>query len=168
MADPNLGNAGNSVMFILTKEGTDIQARIPEMLDYFKEFYWVYQGGHWQKLLLTPLKEVYFSEIQVDSFNQGNKTFLLILGSVSLLILLFAIINYIDLTVAQTPIRWIVFRNKRLDCCYLFIYIRKRIFKPFSMIHRIHLFNVFCQIHLIKQFQIDCCVCAFVFRIFFH
>jgi putative ABC transport system permease protein len=114
MADPGLGNAGSSVMFILAKEGTDIQARIPDMFDYFKEFYWLYQMEYVQKLFLTPLKEVYFSGIRSDNFNQGNKTFVLILISVSLLILIFAIINYINLTVAQSGFRAKEMASRRL------------------------------------------------------
>jgi putative ABC transport system permease protein len=114
MAAPDLGNAGSSVMFILTKEGTDIQARIPDMLNYFKEFYWVYQMGHWQKLVLTPFKEVYFSDIKINNFNQGNKTLVLILISVSILILFFAIINYINLTVAQSGFRAKEMASRRL------------------------------------------------------
>ena len=114
MAAPDMGNAGSAVMFILAKEGTDLTAKIPEMYEFFKEIYWIYRGEHVQKLLLTPLREVYFSDISVNNFNQGNKTFVLILISISIAILIFAIINYINLTVAQTGFRAKEMASRRL------------------------------------------------------
>jgi len=114
MADPDMGNAGSSVMFILSKEGTNIQNRIPDMLSYFNEIYWPYQLGYWQKVMLTPLRDVYFSDTEIVNFNQGNKTLVWILISVSLLILIFAIINYINLTVAQSSFRAKEMATRRL------------------------------------------------------
>jgi len=113
MCDPDMSNAGSSIMFILVKEGTDITAKIPDMLELFKEIYWPYKG-HWQKVILTPLRDVYFSDIFINNFNQGNKTFVLILISVSLAILIFAIINYINLTVAQSGFRAKEMASRRL------------------------------------------------------
>jgi putative ABC transport system permease protein len=113
MCDPDMSNAGSSVMFILVKEGTDITAKIPDMLELFKEIYWPYKG-HWQKVILTSLRDVYFSDIPINNFNQGNKTFVLILISVSLAILIFAIINYINLTVAQSGFRAKEMASRRL------------------------------------------------------
>ena len=116
MDDPQMSNAGSSAMFILTKEGTDICAQIPAMLEQFKEIYWPYEMGHWKKVLLTPLRDVYFSGLGVGSgsFNSGYKSFVLILVSVSILILLFAIINYINLTVAQSSFRAKEMATRRL------------------------------------------------------
>jgi putative ABC transport system permease protein len=116
MADPDLGNAGSSIMFILTKENTDITTQIPDMLNYFKEFYWPYKIEHWTQVLLTPLQDVYFSEqsLLFCNFNSGNKTLVLILISVSLAILIFAVINYINLTVAQSSFRAKEMASRRL------------------------------------------------------
>ena len=114
MVDVNMGNAGSSVMFILVREGCDLQARIPDMYDYFKEIYWPYQMKYWTQIILTPLREVYFSEIRSNGFNNGNKTFVMMLVSVSLLILIFAIINYINLTVAQSSFRAKEMASRRL------------------------------------------------------
>jgi putative ABC transport system permease protein len=117
MADPDLSNAGSSVMFILCKEGTDIQEKIPDMLSFFSEIYWPYKIEYWKKIILTPFPEVYFSDIKIKfsgDFHSGNKTFVLILISVSLLILIFAIINYINLTVAQSGFRAKEMASRRL------------------------------------------------------
>jgi putative ABC transport system permease protein len=114
MVDPELGNAGSSVMFILTKENTDITSKIPDMLSFFTEFYWPYQMGYWKTILLTPLRDIYFSDIQTNGFNHGSKTLVLILISVSMLILAFAIFNYINLTVAQSGFRAKEMASRRL------------------------------------------------------
>ncbi|MDR2083507.1 MAG: ABC transporter permease [Bacteroidales bacterium] len=114
IVDPDMSNAGSSVMFILTKEGTNIQAQIPDMLNLFHEIYWPYEMGHWKKVLLTPMRDVYFSDIYTNGFNHGNKTLVLILISVSALILIFAIINYINLTVAQSSFRAKEMATRRL------------------------------------------------------
>jgi putative ABC transport system permease protein len=114
MADSDLSNCGSAVMFILTKEGTNIQTQIPDMLNYFKEFYWIYKYEHWTKVVLTPLLDVYFSEGKINDFKQGNKTLVWILISVSILILIFAIINYINLTVAQSSFRAKEMASRRL------------------------------------------------------
>jgi len=114
ITDPDMSNAGGSIMFILTKQGTNIQEQIPNMLHLFNEIYWPYKIKHWQKVLLTPLREVYFSDIKTNGFNQGNKTLVWILISVSFLILIFAIINYINLTVAQSGFRAKEMATRRL------------------------------------------------------
>ena len=117
MADAKMSNAGSSIMFILCKEGADIQEKIPDMLSFFTEIYWPYQIDHWKKVVLTPLLEVYFSDISLQfagNFNSGNRTFVLILISVSLLILIFAIFNYINLTVAQSGFRAKEMASRRL------------------------------------------------------
>ncbi|MDR2970964.1 MAG: ABC transporter permease [Bacteroidales bacterium] len=116
MADPELGNAGSSIMFILCKENADISTQIPDMTTFFTEFYWPYKIGHWTQVTLTPLRDVYFSDITMKfcNFNEGNKTLVQILISVSILILIFAIFNYINLTVAQSSFRAKEMASRRL------------------------------------------------------
>ncbi len=112
--DNNLGNAGTAVMFILARENADITARIPEMKEYFKTFYWIYEREVWQQVLLTPLRDVYFSDVPINGFHQGDSTLVIILISVGVLILLFALINYINLTVAQAGFRAREMSTRRL------------------------------------------------------
>ncbi|MCC8142893.1 MAG: ABC transporter permease [Tannerellaceae bacterium] len=56
---------------------------------------------------LVPLKELYFSPLNPGSywFYKGDRAFVVILISIGCTILLFAIINYINLTVAQNGFR---------------------------------------------------------------
>ena len=76
------------------------------MLDYFKEIYWIYKGNVYQHVTLTPLRDVYFlSQNNDGGFNYGSWPFVMILFGVGAVILLFAVMNYINLTVAQTGFR---------------------------------------------------------------
>ncbi len=112
-----VSNAGGVVLFIMTHPGTDLTAKIPDMQEYFKEVYWVYRMGLWGDVVtLTPLDEFYFSKLppSPSGMRQGDFSLVSILISVGLLILIFAIINYINLTVAQTGFRAKEMASRRL------------------------------------------------------
>lgn len=104
--DERMSNSGAVTTFILARPGADLTAKIPDMLDYFKEIYWIYEGNVYQHVTLTPLRDVYFlSQNNDGGFNYGSWPFVMILFGVGAVILLFAVMNYINLTVAQTGFR---------------------------------------------------------------
>ena len=104
--DERMSNSGAVTTFILARPGADLTAKIPDMLDYFKEIYWIYKGNVYQHVTLTPLRDVYFlSQNNDGGFNYGSWPFVMILFGVGAVILLFAVMNYINLTVAQTGFR---------------------------------------------------------------
>lgn len=104
--DERMSNSGAVTTFILARPGADLTAKIPDMLDYFKEIYWIYKGNVYQHVTLTPLRDVYFlSQNNDGGFNYGSWPFVMILFGVGAVILLFAVMNYINLTVAQTWFR---------------------------------------------------------------
>lgn len=104
--DERMSNSGAVTTFILARPGADLTAKIPDMLDYFKEIYWIYKGNVYQHVTLTPLRDVYFlSQNNDGGFNYGSWPFVMILFGVGAVIQLFAVINYINLTVAQTGFR---------------------------------------------------------------
>lgn len=101
-----MNNCGAVTTFLLVKEGADLQAKIPDMEAYFKEIYWPYTGNLVSRVTLTPLREVYFSRLNdTYSLQHGSWAFVMILFGVGAVILLFAVMNYINLTVAQTGFR---------------------------------------------------------------
>lgn len=116
MLDRNLSNAGSSVLFLQTYKGSDIHAKTDDMLEYVKTFYWPYMHNMWDKVELIPMKDVYLSDMTLgDSFIRfGDFKLILILLSVGLLILLFAVTNYINLTVSQTGFRAKEIATRRL------------------------------------------------------
>lgn len=111
----NPGNAGSTVPFIKMKPGADLRPKIPDILSYFKEMFWIYKQGMAEKVGLVPLSDLYFFGMdEFGSVNSGNKRFVVILLSVGILILIFAIFNYINLTVAQAGQRAKEMATRRL------------------------------------------------------
>lgn len=110
-----MNNAGSSLTFVLVREGADLEAKLPDMADYFREFYWPYQGNVCQHVTLTPLADAYFSPLAVETpLRHGSRSFVMILFGVGAVILAFAVINYINLTVAQSGFRAKEMATRRL------------------------------------------------------
>jgi putative ABC transport system permease protein len=103
--DRGYANAGWAYIFIMEKKNANLQAKTEDMTAFFKEIFWIFQRDIAKNVNLTPLKKAYFSDIRGDNLLHGDKKFVNILLSVGLAILLFALINYINLTVAQTGFR---------------------------------------------------------------
>lgn len=114
LSKTNPGNAGSTVPFLLLEEGADLNARADDMLAFFKERYWLYKYDFMKEVRVVPLSEVYFGNTGGHSLNQGDRRFSLVLMSVGILILIFAIINYINLTVAQAGQRAKEMATRRL------------------------------------------------------
>ena len=74
----------------------------------------MYKGGFAEELKIVSIPEMYFGNWMYSSLNQGDRKFSLILMSVGILILIFAIINYINLTVAQAGQRAKEMATRRL------------------------------------------------------
>ena len=107
-------NAGGAVVFLLAREGSDLAGKTDAIKELFAEIYWPYIHDMWKEVTLTPLNKMYFSEIKSWQMQHGDKRFVLIFLSVGLLILAFAIINYINLTVAQAGFRAKEMATRRL------------------------------------------------------
>ena len=104
--DERMSNSGAGVTFLLERQGADLQAKVPDMLAFFKEIYWPYQGNVVSQVRLVPLRELYFEPVN-NSYKlaHGSRSFLYILLGVGLVVLIFAVMNYINLTVAQAGFR---------------------------------------------------------------
>lgn len=91
--------------YILAVKGADLAAKLLDMEQYLKTGmdYPDSRKGIVTGLKITPLQQIYFSRSTNDpTYQRANDvTFLVILTVVALLILVFAIINYINLSVAQ-------------------------------------------------------------------
>ena len=100
-----LGNACDSKLYVLTKPNTDLRAKAADMVQYFKEFFWIFQlKDRDAKVIVLPLSEQYFSEIQDISHHtsRGSLKLVRMLFASCLVVLLFAVFNYVNLTVAQS------------------------------------------------------------------
>ena len=104
--DERMSNCGSCVTFLLEREGADLQAKTPDILSFFKEIYWPYKGKIYSQVRLIPLRQLYFEPVN-NSYQlaHGSRSFMLILLGVGLVVLVFAVMNYINLTVAQAGFR---------------------------------------------------------------
>ena len=104
--DERMSNCGSCVTFLLEREGADLQAKTPDILSFFKEIYWPYKGKIYSQVRLIPLRQLYFEPVN-NSYQlaHGSRSFMLILLGVGLVVLVFAVMNYINLTVAQSGFR---------------------------------------------------------------
>ncbi|MDR2139652.1 MAG: ABC transporter permease [Tannerella sp.] len=105
MDSEDYSNAGYAYLFLMEKKGANLRAKTGDMASFFKEFFWIFQRGMYKEVTLTPLKEVYFSSIRGHLLRHGDQKFVTILISIGLAILIFAMINYINLTVSQAAFR---------------------------------------------------------------
>ncbi|WP_420401292.1 ABC transporter permease [Flagellimonas sp.] len=92
-------------MYFLAKPNTNLSAKAPEILERFKKEYWLYKDGWAHSLVFTPLQELYFSPKEGNGTQSNSKTLVVVLSIIVLLILILAIGNYINLTIAQATFR---------------------------------------------------------------
>jgi putative ABC transport system permease protein len=102
----NYENAAFVHIYLKQNPGVDFASKIPQTIEWFKEFYWPYQDDVMKELGLRPISESYFTAPKISNGTVSNsKTFILILLAAALTVLLFAVINYINLSVAQSGFR---------------------------------------------------------------
>lgn len=114
---PDMSNAVGSDVFILARPNTDLLSKTEDMKSYFKTFFWLYRLKDMAEgVNLTSLNKLYFSSRESDSGNtdRGDKKLVDILFAVGLVILLFSMMNYINLTVAQAGFRAKEMATRRL------------------------------------------------------
>lgn len=117
MLDDFMSNATGAEIFILTKPGTDFLSKTDDLKAFFTDIWWFYEMDDLAtEPLLIPLREVYFSDTEGAnrSCERGSRRLVNILFAAGLVILLFSIINYINLTVSQSTKRAKEMATRRL------------------------------------------------------
>jgi putative ABC transport system permease protein len=120
-------------MYFLSKEGSDLPSKAPLILEQFKKEYWLYSDGFAKTLQFEPLTEVYFSNESGPAIRQNSSTLVFIFGVIALLILIIAIINYINLTVAQVGLRSKGIAIRKLMGCSNGAVLRQQIFESLTL-----------------------------------
>ncbi len=107
---------GTSTVFYKFADGTDIPAMESEMLKVLKENDLIYKYGLFNEFKLVSFRDIATNEIDADAPFEGivPKDFISIFIGAGLLLLLFAILNYVSLTVAQTGFRAHEMASRRL------------------------------------------------------
>ena len=91
--------------YFLARPNSDLPAKAPQILEKFKTDFWLYTEGWATTVEFTPLKELYFSSKEGSGTKTTSKTLITVLSVIVLLILLLAVGNYINLTLAQSTFR---------------------------------------------------------------
>ncbi|MBC8602607.1 ABC transporter permease [Parabacteroides acidifaciens] len=110
----NEGNAGSTAGFLMLHKGADLASRTSDIYDFLKESFWPYTIDVWKEVRVIPFNDIYFSSYEWSVLQTGDRNFVLVLMSVGILILIFAVFNYINLTVAQAGQRAREMATRRL------------------------------------------------------
>ncbi len=104
-----IGGKSSTKTFLLEKENADLYAKLPQIKTYLAENSPPFKYAIMKEPDLIALNEVIFAPqnavVKDDGLVMGDIKMVRILISIALAILLFAVINYINLTVAQTGMR---------------------------------------------------------------
>ena len=113
----HMSNAGGGICFLMTYPGADLLAKKGEMLDWMEENFWIYKYRY-DKVRIIPLKDMYFLEDGNQDWTEtiqfGNRSFVNLLLAMCLLLLAFAVLNYINMTTALTGFRAKEMATRRL------------------------------------------------------
>lgn len=115
--DEYMSNAGGGICFVMAYPGADIQGRHDDILDWCEENFWVYKSQY-DKVRIIPLRDMYFLNEGIrygsDTIQFGNRSFVNLLLAMCLLLLAFAVLNYINMTTALTGFRAKEMATRRL------------------------------------------------------
>lgn len=117
MYGEEMGNAIGADVVLLTREPIDHIRKAAEYEKGLKDHYWILNLPEDKiRLELLPFKDAYFSEITsaVGNMNNGNLSMLRLLFIAGTVVLVFALMNYINLTVALSTRRAKEMATKRL------------------------------------------------------
>ena len=113
--DERMSNAGSAYTFVLERENSNLGAKLSDIQEFLKGFYWIMQYyPDDTQVQLHPLRSLYFDEKLGDDLNHGNASMMRILDIVALVLLFFAILNYINLTTTQATFRAKEMATRRL------------------------------------------------------
>ena len=111
---PGQINVTNCACFVQVRKGCDLMKKEADIQKFWSAF-WPYEPQMPLRPFLTPLSKLYFNDTpEVNVMQFGNINMVRILLVVGLVILLFAIMNYINLTVAQCGYRAREMATRRL------------------------------------------------------
>ncbi len=112
-----MSNAGGGTCFVMTYPGADLGAKKGELLAWLEENFWIYKSNC-DQVRLIPLRDLYFlDEGNLDwngTVQIGNRDFVNLLLAMCLLLLAFAVLNYINMTTALTGFRAKEMATRRL------------------------------------------------------
>lgn len=98
-------SSANFSMLALLKEGATFDKEdVKDCTKFLKTFYWPFQRND-MEFRLTPLEDVYWDGLDKIRYNSNSRQLVFTLTICVLLVLAFAVFNYVNLTVTQTQFR---------------------------------------------------------------
>lgn len=92
-------------LYVMVRPNTNLPAKAPEILSLFKEVNWMYKREYAKEVIFEPLTDVYFSTSYSQGIKQNSKKLLTVLSAIIFMILFLSVLNYINLTIAQSGTR---------------------------------------------------------------
>lgn len=115
LTDRGMGSVGDAEVLLLAKEGYDLSVREKEYEKGIKNNFWILNLPEDNiRLKVYPFRNNYFSGFDSQNINFGDIKMIRLLLGIGTLILLFAIMNYINLTVALAGKRTKEMATRRL------------------------------------------------------
>ncbi len=115
--DEYMSNAGGGICFVMTYPGADLAAKKGDLLNWLEENFWVYKSNY-DQVRIIPLRDLYFlnegNSDWTETVQIGNRDFVNLLLAMCLLLLAFAVLNYINMTTALTGFRAKEMATRRL------------------------------------------------------
>ncbi len=107
---------GTCAVFYKLSDGADVQSLETRIGEVVKSNDLIYQYGSFKEFYLTAFKDVSFSDLEVVVPFDGivRRDFISIFIAAGLLLLVFAVLNYVSLTIAQTGFRAKEMASRRL------------------------------------------------------
>ena len=115
--DEHMSNAAAGVTFVMTYPGADIMARHDDIVNWCEENFWIYKHKY-DDIRIIPLRDMYFLKNGnydwTGALNFGDRSFVNLLLAMCLMLLLFAILNYVNLSTALIGFRAKEMATRRL------------------------------------------------------
>ncbi len=92
-------------LYLMLKENSDLPLRVDDMYKELASVNWMFKNERVKKFRLESLTDVYFSESFSQGINRNSRSLITVLTTIVILILVLSIINYINLTIAQSASR---------------------------------------------------------------
>lgn len=94
-------------IFFMAKPGANLPSKAPILLELFKKEFWYFQRGYSDDLEFIPLKEAYFGAESSGyaDLRLNSRSTITVYMAIAILVLVIALLNYINLTVAQAGFR---------------------------------------------------------------
>ena len=112
-----MDNASAGVCFVMTYPGVDLKEKEGRLLDWMEENFWIYKASY-DKVRIIPLREIFFlnegTKDWTDTIKFGDRNFVNLLLGMCLLLLAFAILNYVNMTTALMGFRAKEMATRRL------------------------------------------------------